>query len=306
MLALTLHGRSSNLLEPRLPRELESKISETAAIARPVSISRLMLVARRVKLEEWVEPFLYHVALLSFPSLTREPLNFGLPTFTDDAVPHQRPGCFERIKHLFIGYDFDASEADGWLTACRSVTNLYLLISPSPVLRTLAPFTASNISQSMSVRFPAQMSRTPYFEPSRTSSSSSYMVSSRQMKPSVWTKISHSSPILHILPYGPNGDMSTAPHPHSDSSPRVDELRQGPAWRERKESHFRVNVREFIIEIATPTLIRFFISSFLPLPPFLLPLHWPPWTTPGRLPAPSTAQYDGESGSRAIIGMRPC
>ncbi|KAJ6505230.1 hypothetical protein C8R45DRAFT_1181337 [Mycena sanguinolenta] len=48
--------------DPRLPPELERGIFEIAALARPIWIPALILVARRVKF--WVEPLLYHVVLL--------------------------------------------------------------------------------------------------------------------------------------------------------------------------------------------------------------------------------------------------
>ncbi|KAJ7854437.1 hypothetical protein B0H14DRAFT_2306468, partial [Mycena olivaceomarginata] len=46
-----------------LPVELERYILELAASSRPVSIPKLMLVARHVK--EWVEPLLYHTLAIS-------------------------------------------------------------------------------------------------------------------------------------------------------------------------------------------------------------------------------------------------
>ncbi|KAF7342735.1 hypothetical protein MSAN_01988600 [Mycena sanguinolenta] len=70
--------------QPHLPPELERAIFELAAIARPICIPSLMLVARRTK--EWLEPLLYRVIFVSesiiddmhgFPSI---PLDILLAT----------------------------------------------------------------------------------------------------------------------------------------------------------------------------------------------------------------------------------
>ncbi|KAJ6593248.1 hypothetical protein B0H19DRAFT_1365379 [Mycena capillaripes] len=53
-----------------LPEDLEREIFEIAACCRPREISKLMLVARRVKL--WIEPLLYRTITLSRANATNE------------------------------------------------------------------------------------------------------------------------------------------------------------------------------------------------------------------------------------------
>ncbi|KAJ7339015.1 hypothetical protein DFH08DRAFT_938803, partial [Mycena albidolilacea] len=128
-----------NLLAPRLPLELERKIFESAALARPMSIPHLMLVAWRVK--EWVGPLLYHVVFLCSPSPMRKSHSrtFGLPTFTEDALQQRPTTCFRRAKHLFIGFKVDPSAVESWLPACSGVTNLFAQISyPTKMLHALS------------------------------------------------------------------------------------------------------------------------------------------------------------------------
>ncbi|KAJ7866185.1 hypothetical protein B0H14DRAFT_3862044 [Mycena olivaceomarginata] len=113
-------SESPTLLEPRLPPELECRIFEIVALARPVSIPSLMLVARRVK--EWPEPLLYRIIMLPGRS-SPEPHNrmLDLPTFAE--TPFSR----------------GQSTAESWLDACRRVTNLFFPVdsTSSPILRAL-------------------------------------------------------------------------------------------------------------------------------------------------------------------------
>ncbi|KAF7367199.1 hypothetical protein MSAN_00980200 [Mycena sanguinolenta] len=112
--------------------ELEHKIFEIAALARPKRIPTLMLVARRIKC--WVEPLLYRVILLKDPRIY-EPVNFGLPTFTVDALAQISSDCLRHVRHLFIEEMFVEDTAlESWLLACPSITNLYAQFECTPKL----------------------------------------------------------------------------------------------------------------------------------------------------------------------------
>ncbi|KAJ6505111.1 hypothetical protein C8R45DRAFT_544408 [Mycena sanguinolenta] len=74
--------------EPTLPPELERRIFEIAALACPVRIPTLMLVARRVKF--LVEPLLYRVVFLKDSTTGHLLRDLDLPAFTAVAL-EQRP-----------------------------------------------------------------------------------------------------------------------------------------------------------------------------------------------------------------------
>ncbi|KAF7369482.1 hypothetical protein MVEN_00277900 [Mycena venus] len=83
-----------------LPLELERDIFELCALSWPISIPKLMLVARCVK--EWVEPLLYRIiALGPYGTVT------GNPCFTDNIISsaiHQKPPTFfhSAVRHLML------------------------------------------------------------------------------------------------------------------------------------------------------------------------------------------------------------
>ncbi|KAF7362999.1 hypothetical protein MVEN_00651600 [Mycena venus] len=109
--------------EPKLPLDLEHRIFEIAAMACPVSIPRLMLVAWRVK--DWVEPLLYRVVFLPHPTPRKdESRAFGIPTFRDDAVQQCPSTWLQQLKHLYIGHTVKEPFVTDWLSACSGVTNL--------------------------------------------------------------------------------------------------------------------------------------------------------------------------------------
>ncbi|KAJ6449355.1 hypothetical protein C8R45DRAFT_759820, partial [Mycena sanguinolenta] len=113
-----------------LPPELERAIFELAAVARPIRIPSLMLVARRTK--EWLEPLLYRVIFVSgsiidnmhgFPSV---PLDILL------AVIAKKPTSFFRssVTHVFLENPPEieptlwARAVNTILTACQGVGQL--------------------------------------------------------------------------------------------------------------------------------------------------------------------------------------
>ncbi|KAJ6556345.1 hypothetical protein B0H19DRAFT_1262415 [Mycena capillaripes] len=118
----------------RLPAELERVIFKIAALSRPVTIPKLMLVAWRVK--EWVGPLLYRVVMVA----DRGTDMGGFPTCTVDlllrVIADRSPEFFHNAtKHLFLEID-NASQADTILSACSGVTHLlmYDLDPPVPAL----------------------------------------------------------------------------------------------------------------------------------------------------------------------------
>ncbi|KAJ6505203.1 hypothetical protein C8R45DRAFT_1209036 [Mycena sanguinolenta] len=115
---------------PKLPPELERRIFETAALARPIRVLTLMLVSRRVKI--WVEPILYRVVFLTH-STAGQLRNLGLPTFTAGALEQRSPNPFRHVRHLSIYYAVVKQPAlESWILACTGVTNLYALFNCQP------------------------------------------------------------------------------------------------------------------------------------------------------------------------------
>ncbi|KAJ6508152.1 hypothetical protein C8R45DRAFT_966485 [Mycena sanguinolenta] len=116
-------------MDPTLPPELEHRIFETAALARPTSIPALMLVAKRVRC--WVEPILYHVVFLR-RSAHDEAYDLGLPIFTPDAVEQRPYEYFQHVRYLFIGASVDETMLQAWLRACTGITNLFAQCDYTP------------------------------------------------------------------------------------------------------------------------------------------------------------------------------
>ncbi|KAF7341891.1 hypothetical protein MSAN_02044700 [Mycena sanguinolenta] len=75
---------TTGLAEPHLPPELECRIFEIAALARPTRIPNLMLVARRVKY--WVEPLLYRVLFLASEPRNYTRQSYGFPIITPNTL----------------------------------------------------------------------------------------------------------------------------------------------------------------------------------------------------------------------------
>ncbi|KAJ7809902.1 hypothetical protein B0H14DRAFT_3880799, partial [Mycena olivaceomarginata] len=72
-----------------------------------------------------VEPLLYRIVfLLSHSSRRRQSSAFGFPTFIDHAFQQRPSPHFQRVKYLLVGV-VGTSVAEGWLNACRGVTNLF-------------------------------------------------------------------------------------------------------------------------------------------------------------------------------------
>ncbi|KAF7368016.1 hypothetical protein MSAN_00867400 [Mycena sanguinolenta] len=128
------------LNEPRLPPELEHKVFQTVALARPRWIPALMLVARRVKV--WVEPLLYRVVFLKNPtSAFQEPDKIGIPTLAGDAV-EQISHNLQNVRHLLIDDGFVRDKLRNWLLGCTGVTNLCALFACTPnILPSISGFT---------------------------------------------------------------------------------------------------------------------------------------------------------------------
>ncbi|KAJ6453355.1 hypothetical protein C8R45DRAFT_1223200 [Mycena sanguinolenta] len=141
----------SNDLYPNLPLELERRIFEIAALARPVGIPVLMRVARRVKCwcgafrtlplfhteisRSRVEPLLYRVVF--FPR-GRAPSTPSLPTFTADVLK-LRFSCLQYVQYLFLHVYPDLDNTI--LLACTGVTNL-LAHYTSNILSSLSTLTS--------------------------------------------------------------------------------------------------------------------------------------------------------------------
>ncbi|KAF7362335.1 hypothetical protein MVEN_00580100 [Mycena venus] len=112
-----------------LPLELEWQIFEICACSRPVTIPKLMLVARRVK--EWVEPLLYRTIVISVIYSID-----GHPDFTEDilwTVLRSKPAAFFRdsVRHVLIHgtWDDDADWTDFVrfvLSICTGVQTLFV------------------------------------------------------------------------------------------------------------------------------------------------------------------------------------
>ncbi|KAJ6533308.1 hypothetical protein DFH09DRAFT_1325811 [Mycena vulgaris] len=112
----SLHGEAS-----RLPPELERQIFEIAALSRPVTIPRPMLVAWRVN--TWVEPLLYRIVFLTDTE--------GLPHFTFENILRlirEKPAGFmqKSVRHLYLWLQHKADMAV-ILPACTDVVSLFLV-----------------------------------------------------------------------------------------------------------------------------------------------------------------------------------
>ncbi|KAJ6505163.1 hypothetical protein C8R45DRAFT_545381 [Mycena sanguinolenta] len=117
--------------DPRLPPELERRICEIAAVACPIRIPTLMLVARRVRF--WVEPLLYRVVFLKDSTTGQLLRDLNLPAFTADALEQRPPNSFRHVRHLFIDDDVvKRPTLKSWLLACTGVTNLYAWFNCAP------------------------------------------------------------------------------------------------------------------------------------------------------------------------------
>ncbi|KAJ7628226.1 hypothetical protein DFH06DRAFT_1226555 [Mycena polygramma] len=133
-------------LESLLPPELEQLIFEIAALSRPVTIPRLMLVAQRVR--AWVEPLLYRVICVS----DTPPIE-GFPRFTMDILENalkQKPASFfaGAVRRVFVGFTGDLfnpgffPQIRSFLGACTGITSLYmadLYLPPYRMLEYVAP-----------------------------------------------------------------------------------------------------------------------------------------------------------------------
>ncbi|KAJ6507049.1 hypothetical protein C8R45DRAFT_1090689 [Mycena sanguinolenta] len=128
-----------DLIDPRLPPELEHKIFEIAALVRPKCIPVFMLVSRRVKC--WVEPLLYRVVFLH-AQRDQDVQQFGLPIFSAHAPERKSHHLFSRVRTLFISASIGQRAVKSWLLACPNTTNLYALFDVTPeILPYLTGFT---------------------------------------------------------------------------------------------------------------------------------------------------------------------
>ncbi|KAF8171070.1 hypothetical protein K438DRAFT_2024164 [Mycena galopus ATCC 62051] len=108
---------------PTLPPELEREIFELCALDLPVSIPKLMLIAKRV--HEWVEPLLYHTIILGHDS----PIH-GFPLFTSEvvssAIRRKPPSFFHNAVRRLMVMNSDISDAEAILALCATVEDLGL------------------------------------------------------------------------------------------------------------------------------------------------------------------------------------
>ncbi|KAJ7168471.1 hypothetical protein C8R46DRAFT_1091739 [Mycena filopes] len=110
-----------NLQEPGiLPPELEREIFEFAALSRPVTIPKLMLVAWHVK--EWVEPLLYRTIAFE------DPID-GYPAFTVDillSAIRSKPAAFfhDAVRNLNLNHtDVSIEDAVRIVSLCSRLEN---------------------------------------------------------------------------------------------------------------------------------------------------------------------------------------
>ncbi|KAJ7176149.1 hypothetical protein C8R43DRAFT_1197718, partial [Mycena crocata] len=111
--------------QPRLPVELEREIFELAAEVRPLEVSSLLLVARRVKI--WTEPILYRVFIICMVHAQEgSRLRMSVDKFL--RLLDSRPASFFRdhTRHLFCHAGMDL-QTEAILTKCSGVENLCLL-----------------------------------------------------------------------------------------------------------------------------------------------------------------------------------
>ncbi|KAJ6506754.1 hypothetical protein C8R45DRAFT_970432 [Mycena sanguinolenta] len=106
---------------PHLPPELECRIFEIAALARPTGIPHLILVARRVK--HWVEPLLYRVFFLSSEPPYRNPPSYGFPIITPSTLLQliaEKPPYFlqNTVKRIIVTGLIDNPQMEPILAAC--------------------------------------------------------------------------------------------------------------------------------------------------------------------------------------------
>ncbi|KAF7341890.1 hypothetical protein MSAN_02044600 [Mycena sanguinolenta] len=125
-------------MDPRLPRELECKIFKMAGLARPTTIPNLILVARRVKY--WVEPLLYRVLVLS--SAGPKDSGHGFPVMDDPLtlrlVMARKPSGFSRktVKRIFIRTPNVSYEQMEWVLTACG--NVFDLCTPRLSCRAIA------------------------------------------------------------------------------------------------------------------------------------------------------------------------
>ncbi|KAF8211007.1 hypothetical protein K438DRAFT_1959209 [Mycena galopus ATCC 62051] len=122
---------------PAFPPELEREVFEICAVSRPVTIPKLMLVARRVK--EWVEPLLYRIICLG-----RRPPT-GFPEYLIEnimlAIRAKPPGFFEAAVRCLMVDDFqDPDEIDQILDVCTGVQRLFIYDAPDSWLDRIVSF----------------------------------------------------------------------------------------------------------------------------------------------------------------------
>ncbi|KAJ7784961.1 hypothetical protein DFH07DRAFT_872923 [Mycena maculata] len=127
---------SDLLLDRRLPGELEREIFEISALSLPVSIPKLMLVARRV--HDWVEPLLYRVIFIG-----GSPRMNIFPPFTMDIllrVVEKMPTGFlhNAVRYLFIGSPPTPTDQE-WLENGKAILSACTGLKDLASLADLAP-----------------------------------------------------------------------------------------------------------------------------------------------------------------------
>ncbi|KAJ7213269.1 hypothetical protein C8J57DRAFT_1483391 [Mycena rebaudengoi] len=125
---------------PRLPLDIERVILELAALLRPTTIPKLMLVAWRAKI--WLEPLLYRVVMV-WPRGDDKTYNVPAiaPQILHRVIANKSPEFFRNaVDHLLIYncIDWSEGEVDAILTACNRVTNLFIYTPSARPLHALA------------------------------------------------------------------------------------------------------------------------------------------------------------------------
>ncbi|KAJ6559826.1 hypothetical protein B0H19DRAFT_1145877 [Mycena capillaripes] len=116
---MTLKVPPEPTMHPALPPELQCHIFELAALSRPVSIPKLMRVAKRVK--HWVEPLLYRT--LVFDSAIDEIPRCSLETLL--LISRTKPASFLHAVRNVMGIYLGPEEIHTIIRLCPCIHNLF-------------------------------------------------------------------------------------------------------------------------------------------------------------------------------------
>ncbi|KAJ7443714.1 hypothetical protein FB451DRAFT_1295434 [Mycena latifolia] len=131
-----------------------------SALSRPVTIPKLLLVARRVK--QWLEPLLFRViCLANRPAVLLD----GTPRFEGkillQAIKNKPNGFLNTaVRHLCIAHHRHEPETGTILAACRNTTNLCITYSLEPYTGYLEDLPLRHLT--LSLDFPVSFSHSMF------------------------------------------------------------------------------------------------------------------------------------------------